>query len=215
MITNYGGDHWEYINPFPYIYKSRFDFEFDTFKDKVDAHLAESKKVTDKQNLTTPEKNGGITSVVLSGKPDNVYPHKWTEFGSEFDEFLRDCLKTIWDERFYNQSLARYIERSWINVHYKDGYTEEHLHHGVDVACVCYLKVPDNSGGLQIKNPLSAYDTSEPKVDTYYYEGKDWVTIDVKTNDVIFFPGWLLHRTEPNKVDEGRYVMSLNVRHLN
>jgi len=215
MTTNYGGDHWEYINPFPYIYKSRFDFEFDTFKDKVDAHLAESKKVTDKQNLITPEKNGGITSVVLHRKPDNIYPHKWSEFGLEFDEFLNDSLKTIWDERFYDQGLARYIERSWINVHYKDGYTEEHLHHGVDVACVCYLKVPDNSGGLQIKNPLSAYDTSEPKVDTYYYEGKDWVTIDVKTNDVIFFPGWLLHRTEPNKVDEGRYVMSLNVRHMN
>jgi len=215
MTTNYGGDHWEYINPFPYIYKSRFDFEFDTFKDKVDAHLTESKKVTDKQNLITPEKNGGITSVVLHRKPDNIYPHKWSEFGLEFDGFLNDSLKTIWDERFYDQGLAKYIERSWINVHYKDGYTEEHLHHGVDVACVCYLKVPDNSGGLQIKNPLSAYDTSEPKVDTYYYEGKDWVTIDVKTNDVIFFPGWLLHRTEPNKVDEGRYVMSLNVRHMN
>ena len=207
MLTNYGGDYWEHINPFPYIYKSRFDFEFDTFKDKVDANLAESKKIIDEQEVTTPEKDGGITSIVLHRKPDNIYPHKWPEFGLEFDEFLNDSLKTIWDERFDDEVGARYVERSWINVHYKDGYTEEHRHHGVDVACVCYLKVPDNSGGLQIKNPLSGYDSLKPK--------KEWVTIDVKTNDVIFFPGWLVHRTQPNKVDEGRYVMSLNVRHLN
>ena len=42
----------------------------------------------------------------------------------------------------------------------------------------------------------------------------DWVTIPVKTNDVIFFPGWLLHRTEPNQVDEKRYVMSINIKHV-
>ena len=91
------------------------------------------------------------------------------------------------------------------------GYTGEHLHHGINLACACYLKVPDNSGGLQIKNPLAAYDTSEPKVDWYYRIELEWMTIPVETNDVIFFPGWLLHRTEVNHTTKGRYVMSINI----
>tara|TARA_B100001250_G_C19561388_1_gene683458 strand:+ start:73 stop:801 length:729 start_codon:yes stop_codon:yes gene_type:complete len=237
MNTDYNGDRWEYINPFPYIYKRRFDFEFDTFKDKVDSHLIESKRVITENRLTTPEKDGGITSVVLSNNLHNVFPHTWPEFGL-FDKFLGDCLETIMDWRGYNQSPPKFVERSWINVHYKNGYTEEHMHHGIDIACVCYLKVPDNSGGLQIKNPLLMYDTSESEVNNYYNnisenelfinqittkinherkpkpKGCDWATIDVKTNDVLFFPGWLLHRTQPNLVDEGRYVMSLNIRHV-
>ena len=39
----------------------------------------------------------------------------------------------------------------------------------------------------------------------------DWEYIDVQTNDVLFFPGWLTHKTEVNKTNQNRYVMSLNV----
>ena len=40
----------------------------------------------------------------------------------------------------------------------------------------------------------------------------EWEPIEVKTNDVIFFPGWLRHKTEKNNSDENRYVMSANMR---
>ena len=128
-------------------------------------------------------------------------------------EFIHDFIMTVWKERHF-PGTRKNIERSWINCHNKGGYTGEHLHHGINLACACYLNVPDNSGGLQIKNPLSSYDTGEPKIEDYYHREYDWVTIPVKTNDVIFFPGWLLHRTEPNQVDEKRYVMSINVKHV-
>tara|TARA_B100000945_G_C20192564_1_gene507592 strand:- start:34 stop:690 length:657 start_codon:yes stop_codon:yes gene_type:complete len=215
MLTNYGGDPWEHINPFPYIYKSRFDFEFDVVKDRVEKYIKESQEIIEEQKTITPEKDGGISGVVLHNKegyyPNNDFPHNW--FGSEFDEFIHDCIITVWKERHF-PGTRKYIERSWINCHNKGGYTGEHLHHGINLACACYLKVPDNSGGLQIKNPLSAYDTGEPKIEDYYHREYDWVTIPVKTNDVIFFPGWLLHRTEPNQVDEKRYVMSINIKHV-
>ena len=215
MNTNQYGDLWEYINPFPYIYKSKFDFEFDTVKDKVEKYINNSQEIIEEKKIKTPEKDGGISGVALHSKegyyPNNDFPHKW--FGLEFDEFIHDCIKTIWKERHYTFG-GKSIERSWINCHNKGGYTGEHLHHGINLACVCYLKVPDNSGGLQIKNPLSAYDTGEPKIETYYSDDYNWSTINVKSNDVIFFPGWLLHRTEPNQVDEKRYVMSINVKHV-
>ena len=203
---NFDNDPWEYINPFPYIYKSKFDFEFDTFKDKVDAHLQASQKRIEENKIKTPEGGGGISSVVL-----DEAPHKWPEFGDEFRDFMGASIGKIWTHRNYQNSLVKQLRKSWINVHYEGGYTEEHIHHGVDIACVCYLNVPCGSGGLQIKNPLAAYDTAEPKVDWYYRSELDWMTIPVETNDVIFFPGWLLHRTEVNHTKEGRYVMSINI----
>ena len=212
MNTNQYGDLWEHINPFPYIYKSKFDFEFDTVKDRVEKYINDSQEIVEEKKIKTPERDGGISGVALHSKegyyPNNDFPHKW--FGLEFDEFLHDCIKTIWEERHYAGG-GKSIERSWINCHYKGGYTGEHLHAGVAIACVCYLKVPYGSGGLQIKNPLAAYDTSEPKVDWYYRSELEWMTIPVETNDVIFFPGWLLHRTEVNHTKEGRYVMSINI----
>ena len=51
----------------------------------------------------------------------------------------------------------------------------------------------------------------EPLDYNYYAEGMDWEYIDVQTNDVLFFPGWLTHKTEVNKTNKNRYVMSLNV----
>ncbi len=203
---NFDNDPWEYINPFPYIYKSKFDFEFDTFKDKVDVHLEASQKRIKENEIKTPEGGGGISSVVL-----DEAPHTWIEFGNEFRDFMGASISKIWTHRNLQNDLVKVLKKSWINVHYEGGYTEEHLHHGVDIACVCYLKVPYGSGGLQIKNPLAAYDTSEPKVDWYYRSELEWMTIPVETNDVIFFPGWLLHRTEVNHTKEGRYVMSINI----
>jgi ectoine hydroxylase-related dioxygenase (phytanoyl-CoA dioxygenase family) len=62
-----------------------------------------------------------------------------------------------------------------------------------------------------IKNPLQIYKLGEP-LDYYYYDNqKEWMPIEVKTNDVLFFPGWLTHKTEKNLSDEHRYVMSLNI----
>ena len=62
-----------------------------------------------------------------------------------------------------------------------------------------------------VKNPYSIYKLGEPLDYNYYDQGMDWEYIDVQTNDVLFFPGWLTHKTEVNKTNENRYVMSLNV----
>ncbi len=70
---NFDNDPWEYINPFPYIYKSKFDFEFDTFKDKVDAHLEASQKRIKENEIETPEGGGGISSVVLKTSSINSF----------------------------------------------------------------------------------------------------------------------------------------------
>ena len=79
-----------------------------------------------------------------------------------------------------------------------------------DSACIAiagYLEVPKDSGNLLIENPLRPYKCSEPIGKDYSY----WGPIEVETNDVLFFPGWLTHKTESNSTDNPRYVLSTNV----
>ena len=37
-----------------------------------------------------------------------------------------------------------------------------------------------------------------------------WRLIEVKTNDILVFPGWLQHKTQPNNTDEDRVVLTVN-----
>ena len=72
--------------------------------------------------------------------------------------------------------------------------------------------MPEGSGNLQILNPLHTFKYAEPVDDGYEMPRQDhWIDIPVKTNDVIYFPGWLKHRTGANNSDSNRYVMTMNV----
>jgi hypothetical protein len=40
-----------------------------------------------------------------------------------------------------------------------------------------------------------------------------WSTLPTKTNDVLVFPSWLQHRTQPNISNEDRWVLTTNFSH--
>ena len=70
----------------------------------------------------------------------------------------------------------------------------------------CYLKAPEGSGGLLVRDPLESHRSGYPQ------ESQEtiWRLIEVKTNDILVFPGWLQHKTQPNVTDEDRVVLTFN-----
>jgi len=194
------------INPFPYIYKSHFDFKFDSIKSKVDEFIAQADTAIKERKLGTLERDGGITTVVVC---KTTPPHTWDEF-DDFKLWLFEQVNDVWN--YWNlDPMNKHLSESWINVHPTGAYTAEHHHQNVTVAVAAYLNVPENSGRLLVKNPLQIYKLGEPLDYHYYDRQKDWSPIEVKTNDVLFFPGWLTHKTEKNLSTDNRYVMSLNI----
>jgi len=194
------------INPFPYVFKSKFDFKFNTIKDKVDGHLLAARQTIEENNYDTHEKGGGTTSVVINRV---LPPHAWDEF-EEFRPWLFDKVNDVW-ETWRLAPMNKNLSESWINVHPPGAWTAEHHHQNVTVAVAAYLHVPKNSGRFMIKNPLSIYKLGEPLNYHYYDDGHEWCPISVETGDVLFFPGWLTHKTEVNNSNKDRYVMSLNI----
>ena len=202
------------LNPFPYIFKDTFDFKFQENKKKIDSLMETSKMIIDNNELKTPEIDDAVTSVVMMGLGNENGPFKpptaWEEYEYFTTKWLPDRVNRIM-ERWKLANAPLHISESWINVHNKGGWTEEHDHQLSVIALGCYLNVPENSGRLLIKTPMQAYKYSEP-LHPDYWNGMEWEAIDVKTNDVIFFPGWLRHKTEKNTSDESRYVMSANIK---
>ncbi len=218
------------INPFPFIFKAPYDFKFEENREKIEKSLTQADKIIEEHQLRTPEMGGGTTSVVLMGcgVEDSVTkkvtpfqpPHAWEEWNHFTTVWLPEQLEKVW-QAWRLEPCHKYISESWINKHPVGAWTEEHDHQNVTIAMGCYLNVPKDSGRLMIKNPLQMYKYSEPIHHTYWDKspttGDDmsWAYIPVETNDVVFFPGWLRHKTEVNKNKEGldRYIMSCNVRY--
>jgi len=60
---------------------------------------------------------------------------------------------------------------------------------------------------------MDMYTHALPIREDYFDSDKNrmWRPVEVETNDVLFFPGYLEHKTEVNKTDEKRYIMSINI----
>lgn len=203
-------------NPWPLLFKKTWDFKFEgSLKEKTISSLKEADRFITRQGIGTPEREGGVTSAVLDCSPTTPMPHQWPEF-EQFGKFVLKTAKEICGKWCLNKAAQMACAKSWCNVHPQGGYTSEHNHHGVLIAVAAYLDVPPNSGNLLVKNPLNYHKFSEPLNPGYWsdpgvQDGLEWTPINVNTNDVLFFPGWLLHKTQRNASTENRFVMSWNI----
>jgi uncharacterized protein (TIGR02466 family) len=106
-------------------------------------------------------------------------------------------------------AAPHWLEKSWCNVHLNGGYTKAHCHGTSTLSMVAYIELPVDSGYLQVKDPW--YDLKnileKNNGDT---DEEQWAVVPAITGDVIFFPGWLQHRTQPNTTDRERWVISTN-----
>ncbi len=197
------------INPYPFIFRSHYNLS-DIWKDikgETDVFLdfIESPNSIYKNSALEV---GGVSSV---GRCRHDPPHGWRVFDDLTNNHIPSIVDQVWD-MWSLKGVYRNMTESWINRHPPKATTLEHHHHNVTVAICAYLDVPEGSGNLQILNPLHIFKYAEPVDDGYEMPRQDhWIDIPVKTNDVVYFPGWLKHRTGANNSDSNRYVMTMNV----
>ena len=114
------------VNVFPYIYKAKYDFNFESIQDRVDKHLQQAAAETELQGHDTLERDGGITSVVLSRTDP---PHSWEEMNN-FKEWLYKHVEEVWEE-WRLAPCMKELTDSWINIHPPGAYTAKHHHQNV------------------------------------------------------------------------------------
>jgi uncharacterized protein (TIGR02466 family) len=105
------------------------------------------------------------------------------------------------------------VYEMWTNVYKKDSFIEMHSHSPVTITASFYLQQPVNGGNLAFENPmlqLMKHQPYDPALIRYHSETWEY-SVPVKTGDLILFPGYLNHRTDPNQSDQDRITIGANL----
>jgi hypothetical protein len=150
------------------------------------------------------ESDGGITTAGGGGDP-----HYWSSL-EPFFNWLQPKVKVClaeWDIAYDNF----YASMSWANEHLHGGRTLPHEHGGTSVVASIYVKQPENGGNLLFERLLRDRWTAYSRISGPETIHNYWQELKVEQNDVVLFPGWLTHKTQPNaNVNSNRIVFTVN-----
>jgi uncharacterized protein (TIGR02466 family) len=84
-----------------------------------------------------------------------------------------------------------------------------HDHGGVIVACVYYVKAPENSGDLLLIDPRGSVNWDWESKDGF--DGAKYKRVKPKEGKLVIFPGYVLHAVDPNNSKEERVSIAINI----
>jgi Putative 2OG-Fe(II) oxygenase len=186
-------------DPWPnLIWKYHYKFDWEKLKDRVYTHIKNA-------NKTTILEHGDSESSIGNTYNDRVV--NWPEM-QDFIKWLEPVFEFQWRHHGYIYQEKR-IAEVWFNRHGYGGETLEHHHNGIGLVLTAYLQLPPDSGFIQFRDPLEYHKSNSPIIP----ENHLWRSIPCETNDILIFPGWLKHKTEPSmNLTEDRVVMTMNIR---
>ena len=117
-------------------------------------------------------------------------------------DFVRDTLKI--KQEFY-------LTQSWATKNAKGARHHEHIHPNTLLSCVYYVQA--DSGELTISTDRNGlfpnFDFNFELEEFNNFNSKSW-TFQVKTGDMVLFPGHLNHSSTPNESDNDRIAIGAN-----
>ena len=106
------------------------------------------------------------------------------------------------------------LMNSWVNVHKKGDWAQEHEHSNSYISGIVYLDVFENSGNLIFKkeNNWTNIFPKVPLIDFEEYNETNsttWTYVP-KNGDIYLFPSFLKHSVEKNLNKKNRYSLAFN-----
>ena len=187
----------------PIIYRDHFDFDVTQHSNIAEEMFG----LVTKYDVTTSVEIGKTARSTANtvGVPGYKYIANDVRM-VPFVEYLKgkiQYLKQVWKIDDY----PYFISNAWYNEHYEGDWTDEHAH-GPCIVVSAYVQKPEGSGDLLVRDPMTEYRASE------LMNVEPWRRVSVSQGDVLFFPGWLRHKTEENNTSERRMILSLNITPL-
>jgi uncharacterized protein (TIGR02466 family) len=136
----------------------------------------------------------------------------------ETNESVQSLLKII--ERYLKVCYTDYgffeepkVDNYWFNINHPGCSNLEHTHSRCFLSGTIYIDVPENSGNIVFKRSAfedyiisSNIGSGTTKLSASYWK------YSVVPNQLMIFPGWLLHEVEKNNSNNDRISMAFNVR---
>lgn len=127
--------------------------------------------------------------------------------------FVTESVNDYWKELGYVDATIR-VYHAWANVYPPGSFIENHNHSPSPLTASFYLKKPQGSGNIVFENPISTllrYQPYKGLSESENYASAFDATVDVDEGDLVIFPGWLMHKTEPNISSQDRIIIGFDV----
>lgn len=105
------------------------------------------------------------------------------------------------------------LNEMWINVNGPGHSNKAHIHAGSFLSGAYYVQVPENSGNIEIYDPVIARVASPYPVRTQSVSNANYVAHKCAAGDLVIFPGWLQHGVQMNESIADRVSISFNMVH--
>ncbi len=103
------------------------------------------------------------------------------------------------------------ITNSWFNIMNQGHAVKPHRHELSVISGALYVEAPEGSVGLRFHSPVAQCRMAEMILGSNELNENHHI-VECKEGQLILFPSWLEHSTEPNKSDK-RIVVSFNTEH--
>ena len=127
---------------------------------------------------------------------------------------LKTHILTVFNDYVTNHLQIQnqfYLTQSWTAINQKGDAHHSHIHPNCIFSCVYYVQA--NSGDFQIKMPMSriqeGYNISYNVLQKNIFNCRT-INLQVKTGDIVIFPGWCEHQALPNEDDSPRIILGTN-----
>ncbi len=140
----------------------------------------------------------------------NSYLHtQFPEETSEVVKFVEAQAQEYWKILNYYDKLEPFVFQMWANSTPKGGWVHSHLHGSIPFTGVLYVDASPEQGNLILENPLDTIWMTQPIGPSVKYPmGEE---IEVRTGDLVMFPGFIKHSVKPNTTDRPRLVLAFNI----
>jgi len=189
----------------PIVWKCRYNYFDKNFIDLADSLFKEA------EELPNPLEKGNTksTAPISIHNPDKQPHNVKANFMKNFLKWINPRVREVLNRWTYHPDLPFYIERSWFNEHNKTGETLSHHHGATPIVVSCYVKKDSaKAGNIMFRDPMFQTRAHEDNLQSHY----PWRIIPVEENDILIFPGWLEHKTEPSESDGRRICLTLNYK---
>lgn len=174
--------------------------DFDNLKSVLEPLFEQAKT-----NNVDLEKQGGVSTY-------NIDSHlNLREEFKVLNSLIMAHAALYWKVLDVSENLQPVINQCWANKHLDNGFTSNHSHSLMPMVGTFYLEAPENSGDIVFINPMEYGLTHIPYNGPI--EDKIETAVHIKTGDLVFFPGWIRHKTQENLSGNPRIVISFNIHY--
>ena len=113
----------------------------------------------------------------------------------------------------FKLSLIKNVDQCWVNINPPGTYNSMHTHNGGIFTGIYYVKVPENSGNLQMINPIAPFDfvMNQEFIDVHNQFNNSTVIVRPRERHLYVFPCWIPHQVQMNLSNEPRISIAFDI----